>query len=273
MTPLSILTLAMLGQADAFTLHFEGFVSTREMNQQQLTKMFRGAFEAVSDEPESLFAVSDSPNADVLASASQTLDEEGLLFHWSLSTTRCPIRHLEFDQRRPKHALTFDETKVMVREVAHKAHELLHGHAGEAGLACLEEGQSMGGTVTLASESDGLPMSDTAYPGVGYSSFGFGYRNGSFITTTRASTSTNGSTGTSVHAGNSTGFPGTTTSFGTSHGYMPGGPAIPSGGGVHSTTPTGSASGPKPVSGSIAPTGASLPRGGAVGGTTAHTHH
>lgn len=271
MAPLTILTLAMLGQADAFTLHFEGFVSTREMNQQQLTKMFRGAFEAVSDEPESLFAVSDSPSADVLASASQTLDEQGLLFQWSLSTTRCPIRHLELDQRRPKHALTFDETKVMVREVAHKAHELLHGHAGEAGLACLEEGQSMGGTATIVSENEGLPMSDTAYPGVGYSSFGYGYRSGSFITTTR-SVSTNGSTGTSVHAGNSNGIAGTTTGFGSTHGSLPGGPAVPSGTGVHSTTPTGSASGPRPASGSIANTGASLQHGGAAVGASAHHH-
>jgi hypothetical protein len=259
---LSILTLALLGQADAFTLHFEGFISTREMNQQQLNKMFRAAFEQVSDEPESLFAISDSPNADVLVSASQTLDLDELVFHWSLSTTRCPIRHLEFDQRRPKHALNFDESKVMVREVAHKAHDLLHGHVGQAGLACLEEGESMGGTATVVSEyGDGL---DEGYPAYGYGGYGYAYGHNTLLRGSAGGTAT-------IGAGARPSVVGTPASrSGTASFIVPG--HVPAG--TVAPAPTGTASGPKPATATVGNTGASLPHGGSgVGATTGHGHH
>jgi len=147
---LPVLTLALLGQADPFTLRFDGFVETQEMKTEPLTAMFHGAFEAVSDANDSQFGVVDQGPVDVIVSAAQQLDDQGLVFRWFLSTVRCPGRAYDFVQHRPKKALDIQTAEKMVREVAKNADLLRRERIGRESAACAEDGESLGGTATSA---------------------------------------------------------------------------------------------------------------------------
>ncbi len=164
---LATFALVLCGQApETFTLKFDGFESTQSMKADQLTLLMRAAFEAVSDEPDSRFGVVDSGNADVIVTATQRIDGEQLVFAYFLTTTKCPVRTTNLDQRLPKKAVTTEEARGMARAVAAKAFKLIREEVGEQGFACLEPGESMGGTASVEPDpSLDLPPSSGASGG------------------------------------------------------------------------------------------------------------
>jgi hypothetical protein len=145
---LATLTLVLCGQTpDAFTLRFDGFTSAQDMRADRLTLLLHAAFEAVSDEPDSHFAVVDTGPADVVVTAMEAPVEEQLGFRYFLTTTRCPVRTTELTLLRPRKAVDTEAARGMARAVAKKAESLLREKVGDEAMACAEPGESLGGSV------------------------------------------------------------------------------------------------------------------------------
>jgi len=142
---LPLVTLLLLADANPWLLRFEGFTATKEMKAEALDKMFRGVFEGLSDEKGSGFQVLDDGHVDVSIAITQSMDDEGIAFHWYLSMSECPGSTLDYVVHRPRKTVTLDATRELVREVVKKADQLRRGKIGKPSPSCQEEGDAYAG--------------------------------------------------------------------------------------------------------------------------------